>query len=488
MLKKNDQIELDILRYGSNGEGIGVHNGQTVFLPYTIAGEHVKAHVIYAKKNFAVAKAFGVANKSPLRQKPLCPLFSKCGGCTLSHMKYCGQLEIKKSDVQQTFAKVAGINLENLEIVGSPSEYGYRNKLSVPFSLNRAGETICGFYQSGTHNIVEMKNCPLQTEKGNVAFEIIAEYVKEYKIQGYLQLQNGKQIGVLRHAVIRAVKEGVIVVLVINGSKLPHIDKLYAKLNKACGAVSLYLNINKQPTNVIFGREFIHKCGEKFIKAEKSGIAFNIGAESFLQVNDEVVGMLYGEAVEYAAASPTDVVVNCYSGAGFLSAMLAKHASEVVGIEIVAEATTLADNLAKENNLADVMKNITGDVEVEFPKVVNRAEKQGKNVVLMLDPPRKGVDFSTLALIKKQKPNKIVYISCNPQTLSRDVGILVGSLEWENTPDSNANAANGNPNSGNLLKKAENFKPQYKITKNKCFDMFPQTGHVESVVLLELVE
>ncbi|MFI3164275.1 MAG: 23S rRNA (uracil(1939)-C(5))-methyltransferase RlmD [Bacillota bacterium] len=488
MLKKNDEIKLDIVRYGSNGEGIGVADGMTVFVPYTIAGERAKAHVIFAKKNFAVAKATALANKSPERCKPICPQFTKCGGCTLSHMNYSAQLEIKKADVVQTFSKVAGLDLANLEVIGSPNEYGYRNKLAVPFSLNRAGETICGFYQSGTHNIVEMVNCPLQTDKGNVAFKIIAEYVKEYKIQGYLALPNGKQIGLLRHAVIRAVNEGVIVTLVINGNKLPHIDKLYAKLQKACGVVSLYYNINKQATNVIFGCEFVHKCGEKLLKAEKSGIKFDIGAESFLQVNDDVVDLLYGEAVKYADPSDKDVVVNCYSGAGFLSGMLAKSAKEVVGIEIVSEASTLADNLAKENGLDKIMNNITGDVEIEFPKVVKQAEKSGKNVIFMLDPPRKGVDFTTLKLIKKQKPKKIVYISCNPQTLSRDVGILVGSLDWSEELNQNTAAQNGNANSGNLLKKVENFKPQYKITKNKCFDMFPQTAHVESVVLLELCE
>lgn len=481
MLKRNDQIEIEILRYGSNGEGIGTYDGQTVFVPYTIAGETVRAHVIFAKKNFAAAKAVEILKKSPKRQAPACPLFSRCGGCSMQHIGYESQLQIKQADVVQTFKKVAGLSLENLQIHGSPKTLGYRNKLAVPFSRNKEGEIICGFYQSGTHNIVKMENCPLQTDEGNKAFEIIRNFCVEYKIQGY-NVYNGKQSGLLRHAVIRAVKEGIIVTLVINGEKLPFVDRLYARLQKACGVVGLYLNVNKQDTNVIFGSKFIHKCGVKVLEAEKSGISFQIGAESFLQVNDDVVDMLYSKAVEFAQAKEDDVVVNCYSGAGFLSGMLAKSASKVIGIEIIDEATILADKLAKDNNLDGVMENITGDVEVEFPKIVKETQKQGKNVLLVLDPPRKGVDFLTLDLIKKQAPKKVVYISCNPQTLSRDVGILVGSLAWSD-PENISNEKNGN-----LLQKAENFKPQYKITQNESFDMFPQTNHVESVICLELCD
>ncbi len=473
MLKRNDQIEIEILRYGSNGEGIGICEGQTVFIPFTIAGEVVKAHIIFAKKNFAVGKVFEIVKKSPERKTPTCPLFAKCGGCSMQHISYENQLEIKKADVVQTFAKVAGITLENLSVQGSPNVFGYRNKLSVPFSVDNNGKAICGFYQSGTHNIIAMDSCPLQTEAGNIAFKIIKEFCEEYKITGY-KVERGKKSGLLRHAVIRAVKEGVIVVLVVNGGKVPFTDVLYARLQKAIGTVSLYLNVNKEDTNVIFGDKFIHKCGPQVLEAEKSGIKFQIGAQSFLQVNDEVVDMLYSEGVSYLQASESDVVVNCYSGAGFLSGMIAKSAKEVIGIEIVEEATVLADKLAKENGLDKIMKNITGDVEIEFPKIVVERKKAGKDVLLVLDPPRKGVDFSTLDLIKKQSPKKIVYISCNPQTLSRDVGILVGSLAWETE-------------NGNQLKKTENFRPQYKITKNKCYDMFPQTNHVESVILLELL-
>ncbi|MFI3167489.1 MAG: 23S rRNA (uracil(1939)-C(5))-methyltransferase RlmD [Bacillota bacterium] len=474
MLKRNDQIEIEILRYGSNGEGIGVCDGQTVFVPYTIAGEKVKAHIIFVKKNFAIGRATEIITPSKERKQPLCPLFSKCGGCTMQHIGYQNQLEIKKGDVVQTFSKVAGLNLENLSVQGSPNEFGYRNKLSVPFSVDKNGKTICGFYRSGTHDIIEMENCPLQTDAGNTVFQIIKEFVSEYNIAGY-KVERGKKSGLLRHAVIRAVKEGVIVVLVVNGGKVPFTDVLYARLQKAVGVVSLYINVNKEDTNVIFGDKFIHKCGPKAIEAEKSGIKFQVGAQSFLQVNDQVVDMLYGEGVEYLDAKENDVVVNCYSGAGFLSGMIAKSAKQVIGIEIVDEATTLADQLAKENGFETAMKNITGDVEVEFPKIVAETQKQGKEVLLVLDPPRKGVDFSTLELIKKQSPKKVVYISCNPQTLSRDVGILVGSLVWQEVDGKK------------LLKKAENSKPQYKITKNKCFDMFPQTNHVESVVCLELV-
>ncbi len=475
MLKRNDQVEIEILRYGSNGEGIGIFEGQTVFVPFTIAGEVVKTHIIFAKKNFAIGKIIEILQESKERKQPKCPLFSKCGGCSLQHISYENQLKIKKADVVQTFSKVAGLGLENLDIQGSPNEFGYRNKLSVPFSVDKNGKTICGFYQSGSHNIIEMESCPLQTEVGNKAFAVIREFCEEFNISGY-KVERGKASGLLRHAVIRAVKEGVIVVLVINGGKLPHSDKLYARLVKECGVVSLYLNVNKEDTNVIFGKTFIHKCGSEFLKAEKSGISFQIGAESFLQVNDEVVDMLYSEAVSYCESDKNDVVVNCYSGAGFLSGMLAKSVSEVIGVEIIPEATELADNLAVENGLQNVMKNIAGDVEVEFPKIMKQTQSEGKNVVLMLDPPRKGVDFSTLDLIKKQAPEKIVYISCNPQTLSRDVGILVGSLAWS-----------GEEN-GNLLKKVENFTPQYEIVKNKCFDMFPQTNHVETVVSLKLVK
>lgn len=476
MLKRNDRIEIEILRYGSNGEGVGVCDGQTVFVPFTIAGEVVLCHIIFAKKNFAIGKLVEIVKKSQARKEPVCEIFGKCGGCQMQHIAYETQLEIKKNDVVQTFKKVANIEIEEMQIHASPKTIGYRNKLSMPFAKNGSG-VVCGFYQSGTHNIVQAETCPLQTEKGNVALDLIIRHVKKYKIEGYDEKDKVFKSGVLRHAVIRAVKEGVIVVLVATSGSLASLDVLYESLKREFGKVSLYVNVNREKTNVIFGDKFIHKFGEKTLKAEKQGIFFDIGAESFLQVNDQVVDMLYAKAVEYANAKDGDVVVNCYSGAGFLSAMFAKNASEVVGIEIVAEASELADVLAKENGLASIMQNITGDVEEQFPRVMGKIKSESKNAVLVFDPPRKGCDSATLALAKKHKPNKIVYVSCNPQTLARDVGILQGSLVWEE------NSAEGG---AKTLKKAVEYTPQYKITNISAYDMFPQTNHVETVVCLEL--
>lgn len=465
MLKKNDRIEIEILRYGSFGEGIGSFEGQTVFVPFALVGEVCLVHIIFAKKNYASGKIVEILKKSPERQTPICPVSGVCGGCNLPHMKYQSQLKEKQKGTVQTFKKVGGIDIDLPEIVASPLEYGYRNKLSVPFSQNGAGETVCGFYKPKSHRVVEIKSCPLQSDKGNLALSIILSHARENGIKGCFAGS-----GELWHSVIRCVDGGVMIVLVVAVKSLKSEKQLFEKLQNALGNVSVHYCIRKEESNVILQGEFVHKFGDEFISSKKKGISFLVGPQSFLQVNDLVVDMLYEHSATLAFAGDGDVVFNCYSGAGFLSAMLAKHAKKVVGVEIIPEATMLADRLASENGLSDVMQNITGDVEVEFPKITAGVRENGGDVVLCLDPPRKGVDVSTLKIIGEIVPKRIVYISCSQSTLARDLGILQGNLvEGED---------------GKGLIRVENPNPPYKIESVKLFDMFPQTSHVETVVLL----
>ncbi len=467
-MKKNDIVKLTIENIGTNGEGVARIDGYTLFVPFAYIGEEVLAKIILAKKNFAVAKIQEVLKASNERIEPVCPHFTKCGGCQVMHLSKVAQGLFKKNTINSLIKRIAFSDFEADRTFQGETCLHYRNKLSMPITQSVDGEVYGGFYAPNSHRIVKMRECFLQKDDAMTAFNTLVDFANENKISGYVESAHK---GLIRHIVSRSGDNQILITIVINGNSFPHLDKLIEKfkavLNKPFG---VYLNINKEKTNVITSNNFVHKYGLTTLEFNHNGISYNVLPQSFLQVNNEIAGAIYKKAVHLANLNENSVVVNAYSGAGLLSAYFAKQAKTVYGVEIVKEASISADNLARENGLADKMINITGDCGVELKKIIKELKEQNKEVVFVLDPPRKGVDGDILNLLKDLLPAKIVYISCDPSTLARDIGILTDTLTFSNKG----------------VEKNQTPTPKFTLTTLQGFDMFPQTKHVETVAVLEV--
>ena len=314
---------------------------------------------------------------------------------------------------------------------------------------------------------MQINDCPIQPWWCGKIIKIIRKYIDVFDVTAYSE---ESKCGLLKHVVVRDVDGKLIITVVINGNELPQVNRLVDLLSTEFGEFSLFVNINKDDTNVIFGKEFKCVYGRKKVVSSDMGVKFEIGPESFMQVNDLVRRNIYREAVKAADPDPDTVVIDAYSGAGLLTAIFATRAKKAVGIEIVKEAVDCADELKKLNGLDEKMENICAPCEVALPVVMERERLGGTKFTLILDPPRQGVDEKLISAIKTSLPERIVYISCSPQTLSRDLGLLSETLVRED---------------GELKKAPENGESsKYKIEYVKPFDMFPQTRHVECVVLL----
>jgi len=454
-LKQNDIITTVISDYGINGEGIAKHQGIVVFVPYALKGEKVKIKLNHIKKNFAYATLIEIIQSSNNRIKPDCNRFLKCGGCNLSHISYNEQLEIKKQALITTLKKNTGKDLYVKDIVASPNIFGYRNKVQLPFGTVNNKVSV-GFFRENSHKIVSITKCFLHGDWLEKLIRIILDFANKYNLTVY---NEDRQKGLLRHLVARFIDENLCVVLVINGNKIPHVNELSDKLQKAFQYLSLYLSVNRDKTNVIMGKELIPVIERPFI-IDILGIKAEINPLSFLQVNNRIRDLIYTEVIKKTIDS--DMVIDAYSGIGLLGAVLAKNGVEkVYNIEIIPEAIEDARRLAENNGLNNVF-NILGDAAIELPKLINSImDNQSKEndslkrkISIILDPPRKGVSQTIIeALNSIEYPINLIYISCNPATLSRDLS---------------------------LLTKSDN----YSIISITPYDMFPQTKHVECVVLM----
>lgn len=447
-INKNDIIELTIDSYGDNGEGVGRFFGVAVFVPFTIIGERVIAKIILKKKNFVVGKLIDILEKSPHRITPKCDVYTKCGGCQLQHMDDYAQKEYKDRVIKDKIERMAKITTKADNVYFGENRTRYRNKLQLPLT-EKDGKLIGGFYAPYSHRIVEIEDCLLQDSTSIKVFKVIKEYANENRVTGYVEETKS---GLLRHLVIRKSESGMLITLVINGNTLPYKEKLIEKLNSLHINFGLYININKKDTNVIFGERFIHLFGQESLTYYENNIEYDVTPQSFLQVNDEIKEIMYSRAINCHNFKKDECVINAYSGAGLLTSYFAKRVNKAYGIEIIDEATQSANRLAIKNNIEN-MVNITGDCGEELPKLINAIRKE--KVVLVLDPPRKGVDENVIKAIITSLPKEIIYISCNPSTLSRDIGLL---------------------------------KDYYDVKLIEPYDMFPQTSHVETLAKLSLKE
>lgn len=464
-MQKNQSYHGVVAYLGSEGEGVINLNGGRAFVPGCITGEEVSFTVLKVRDGVAFGKLEEVLTPSPERVQPRCPVFLKCGGCQLQHMSYPAQQAFKRELVSTCLKKLGNIGAEVGQTVRSDSIYGYRNKLALPVGVDASGNNIVGVYAPRSHRIVPVKECPIQRGWCAPLIGCLLNFMAQAGLSGY---DEATKKGDIRHIVGRQVGENFIFTVV--AAKRVDISPFTAQLEKHFKSFTLWLNINNGTGNAIFGKEW-HIChGQGTFMGEDCGIKFTAGANTFLQINDGVRTLLY-EAVKSEVCSPGVAAIDLYSGGGMLTAMLAGGCSVAYGIEIVPEAVRCADELAALNGLSRKMHNLCGAVEDRIGEVL--AATNGKNRVIVCDPPRKGMERSVVREILKSGAEKVVLVSCNPATLARDLGLLCGSLMED----------------GNRIVKNPAYIPgsmpgRYAIERITPFDMFPQTKHVETLVSL----
>ncbi len=444
-LKKNDEIVLKIERLGANGEGVAHFEGIVVFVPFALPGEEVLAHVICDKGSFCIAKILKVLSASKERVIAPCPYFGKCGGCDLQHINYEKQLKFKTEQVCSTLKKYADIDALVNETEGSKNQFYYRNKFAFPVT-EKNGEIVVGMFRKNSHDVIAIDECLLQSALAKKVVDAFKKYMIENKISAFNEIT---KTGTVKHIVFRESNGKFILTVVVTDKKFNNFSPLVEKLKSIKTEFGLFKNINTLGNNVIFGEKDEHIFGLKELEITEFGISYNVNNRSFMQVNDEIKLKIYEKILHEINAG--EIVIDAYSGAGLLSGIIAKKASRVYGLEIVKEATENANFLKNQNNLNN-LTNLNGDCAVLLPKL---AKQIGGDYCVVLDPPRKGVDKKVADAVLDSKPNKVIYLSCNPATLARDLKLLV---------------------------------PCYEIKLIQPYDMFPQTANVETLVSLKLRE
>ena len=471
MIEKNDIFTAVTDAIGSNGEGIIRHEGITFFVPACLPGERVRVKVLKVKGNIGYGKAEEILTPAEERVRPKCPVFSRCGGCCLQHLDYSAQLAHKATVVKDALRKIGGLHVDVPNAVKSDNPYGYRNKLQIPVGVDKDGNNVIGFYAEHSHRIVPVSSCAIHPEWADKLIAITKRYMTECAVRGYDE-ENKK--GSLRHIVAREIGGKYIITFVTAKRELPNVPYLVGLLCETFKAVTVYLNFNDSDTNVILGKEFQLVHGAGFFEAEEQGIRYEAGPVTFLQVNENVRTKLYKDALKTVAEDGDEVVIDAYSGGGLLTAMIAGKVKRVYGIELEEEASKCADSLKAKNGLEN-MTNICGAVEDKLPAVLEK-EKDEK-LRLILDPPRAGIARSVLKALLESGIPKLTLISCNPATLARDLGILTGKL-IEQDGELVKNPAYADVADGEIL------SGYYGIEKIQPYDMFPQTKHVETLIVL----
>ncbi len=447
-VEKNKEYIVDIIDTGFQGEGIAKIDGLTIFIPNAIKGEKLKILIVKVLSSHAFGKIVEIIEKSPYRIESDCTTYKRCGGCSLRHIKYEETLKMKQNAVQSLVNKTLVNKIKVNETVGMKNPYHYRNKAQYPVGLNKDGKPVIGVFANRTHEIIPINTCFIQ----NKQTEEIAKYIFEFLVKNNISVYNEKtQKGLVRHIVTKiGIKTNEIMcILVINGKEMPKEKEIVEELtNKFKNIKTIVKNINTKNTNVILGNENINLYGDGYISDILGDYKFKISPMSFYQVNPIQAEKLYNLGVESANITKNDVVFDLYCGIGTISLFMSKFAKKVYGVEIVEEAIVAAKENAKMNNV-DNTEFIAGDVEKVLDELVN--VKQIMPDIIMVDPPRRGLDNTSIENIKKVRPKKLVYISCNPASLVRD------------------------------LAKLEEI---YEVKKIKPVDMFPYTSSVECVSLL----
>lgn len=484
-MKKNDRFVLKIEDMGENGEGIGRLDGYIWFVKDAVIGDVIEAGVTKMKKQYGFARLIRVIEPSEYRVQEKCPSARRCGGCQIQAVDYKEQLRLKERKVYNNLKRIGGLShlllpdrdettekmMEQTEerksgeqaesrekcvrmepIIGMEHPWRYRNKAQFPFGRNKDGRIVTGFYAGRTHDIVEQEDCLLGVEENREILSIIRNFMEEYKIEPY---DEETHRGLVRHVLIRkGFQTGELMVcLVINGRKLSGQQVFIDRLLEIPGMTSISLNVNQEKTNVILGKELLNLWGEGHITDYIGAVQYRISPLSFYQVNPVQTERLYGTALEYADLTGNETVWDLYCGIGTISLFLAQKAKQVYGVEIVPQAIDDARENARLNHMENV-EFFVGKAEEVLPEQYEKNQIHAD--VIVVDPPRKGCDEKCLETIVKMAPKRVVYVSCNSSTLARDVKYLE--------------------------------KRGYETKRVRCVDMFPHSGHVETICLLTRIK
>ena len=460
MFKKNDILTVEITDMGVDGEGIGKVDGFTLFVKDALIGDVAEVKVMKAKKQYGYARLMKLLTPSSDRVEPVCSVARTCGGCQIQALSYAKQLEFKKNKVRGNLIRIGGFAEEFIDTIMEPiggmeEPFHYRNKAQYPVGTDKDGNLIAGFYAGRTHQIIPNLDCALGAEINQVILEKILAFMNQYKLTAYNEETHK---GLVRHILIRegfTTKE-IMVCLVINGKKLPHSEKLAEILTEIPGMTSITFSINEENTNVIMGKQIQLIWGQTYITDYIGNVKYQISPLSFYQVNPVQTEVLYGQALKYAGLNGNETVWDVYCGIGTISLFLAQKAKKVYGVEIVPQAIEDARRNAEINGIQNA-EFFVGKAEEVLPSYYAQYAKDhpGESAhadVIVVDPPRKGCEESVLQTMVNMQPERIVYVSCDSATLARDLKYLSG---------------NG-----------------YQLEKVRAVDMFPHTGHVETVCLL----
>ena len=446
MLKKNDEIYLTVKSCTVQGSGVCDYDGMTVFVRGAVTGDRVLAHIIKVKKTYAVGIIKKLIQRSPMRAKNFCPIAEKCGGCCFAHIKYESELEIKAQQVADNFKRLGKLDITPAPIIPSPSAERYRNKAQYPVGSDGKFATI-GFYAPMTHRIIDCADCLLQPKEFAKITDIFRDWIRMKKISVYNESDGS---GIIRHIYIRkAVVTGQIMVCIVaNSDSVPHTEALIEQLEEIDGMTSIILNINREKTNVVLGKECKTLWGSDYITDELCGLKFNLSPLSFYQVNHDGAEILYNKAKEYASLTGSETLVDLYCGTGTIGLTMAKDVKSLIGVEIIPQAIENARENAKLNGINNA-EFICADASQAAATLLERGIKPD---AVILDPPRKGCDEALIDTVAEMSPTRVVYVSCDSATLARD---------------------------------CQRFATLgYQILAATPVDMFPHTAHVETVVLL----
>ncbi len=446
MLEKGKIYEAVICDYTAEGQGVARIDGCAVFIPNAICGERVRVRIEKAQKTWAAGKITEILERSPHRVNRACPVAKLCGGCDFWHMDYAEEARLKADRVRQALCRIGGESLEEVPILAAEQCQGYRNKAQYPVASQK-GRVYAGFFRAGTHSVVENERCLILPPEADQVKKLVTDYVNHYRISAY---DEAAHKGLLRHIYVRrgAVSGQVLVCLVVNGRKLPHTDDLIRRLQAVPGFTSLVLSVNTKKGNTVLGDEFITLYGPGYIEDTLCGLDFRLSARSFYQVNHAQAQRLYEAAIAQAGITRDDTVLDLYCGVGTITLIMAKAAGKVIGVEVIPQAVEDAKENALRNGIenAEFFCGDAGQAALALEAKGIRAD------VAVVDPPRKGLNADAIEALVRMAPRRIVYVSCDPATLARDVALLKDR--------------------------------GYAVKNAMAADLFPRCAHVESIVCL----
>ena len=448
-VKKNEIYDVEITSITHNGLGVGKVDNFPIFIKNALPGESISVKVIVVKKNFAVGRVIEIYQENEFRVKPKCSIYKDCGGCNLQHLSYSGQLKIKKDLVKEQFKRIGKLDVEVNDCIGMENSFRYRNKTQVPFGTVN-NKIVAGFYKENTHEIIDMPGCDIQDEIMDNIISYMKKIAVKYEIIPYNEELN---IGNLRHVIVRKgyITNEYMITLVTKDNDITNYEKIVNELiNEFPLVKSIIQNINPLKTNTIMGDKQRVLYGEEYIFDYIGDVKFAISSRSFYQVNPVQTKKLYDIILEYAKLTGQETIIDAYCGIGTIGLYLSKQAKAIYGVEIVPDAIKDAKLNARLNNFNNAHYEV-GKAE----EVIKKWQKENINPdIIIVDPPRKGCDKTFLDTVINMKIPKFIYVSCDPATLARDINTL---------------------------------SAHYNILEIQPVDMFPQTMHVETVVLMSRV-